>query len=221
MSLLGWIALALLVALGIAGFVIVTEGRYGGGRLVRLVYDAIGPRSYTRTSDAASWRVLAGDLHLPPNGVSLDVGCATGDLVLSWAALEAFDGIAVGVDRSRPMLDVAEKLAAERGLGHLVRFVEADLDDGLPFPDGSFTTITCLGVLEVIRRPDALAGELARVLAPGGRLAVSRYRRAPVGVRPLDYDALVALLRPAGFDGFEARPCRREHGVVLATRSSG
>lgn len=222
MSALGWLAalllLALLLALGATLFIVLTEGRFGGRRLVEAVYDRAGPRLFARETDAGRWRVLAGDLGLRPDATSLDVGCATGDLVLSWAALDGFHGVAVGIDRSRPMLEVAEKLAADRGVAHLTRFLEADVDDGLPVPDGAVDTITCLGVLEVIRRPDALAVELARVLAPGGRLAISLYRRAPAGVRALDFDGYVSLLRPLGFDAFEARPCRRQHDVVLATR---
>jgi SAM-dependent methyltransferase len=218
-SALAWLVVLVSLALGAAVFAILTEGRFGGRRLVEMVYDVVGPRSFARGSDAPSWRVLAGDLGVRPGTTTLDVGCATGDLVLSWAALEGFHGVAVGIDRSRPMLDVAEKLAAERGLTHATRFLQTDVDDGLPVPDGAVGAITCLGVLEVIRRPDALAAELARVLAPGGRLAVSLYRRVPAGVRALDFDAYVSLLRPLGFDDIEARPCRRHHDVVLATRT--
>ena len=219
MSPLGWLAALLLLGVGAALFVVLTEGRFGGRRLIEAVYDVAGPRSFSRETDAGRWRVLAGDLGVRPATTTLDVGCATGDLVVSWAALEGFHGVAVGIDRSRPMLEVAEKLAAERGLAHATRFLEADLDDGLPVPDGAVGVVTCLGVLEVIRRPEALAAELARVLPPGGRLAVSLYRRVPAGVRALDFDGYVALLRPLGFDDLEARPCRRHHDVLLATRT--
>src|SRR4029077_11657560 len=163
-SPLGWLAALLLLGVGAALFVILTEGRFGGRRLIEAVYDVAGPRSFSRETDAGRWRVLAGDLGVRPGTTTLDVGCATGDLVVSWAALEGFHGVAVGIDRSRPMLEVAEKVAAERGLAHATRFLEADLDDGLPVPDGAVGVVTCLGVLEVIRRPEALAAELARVL---------------------------------------------------------
>lgn len=219
MSPIGWLAALLLLGVGAALFVVLTEGRFGGRRLIEAVYDVAGPRSFSRETDAGRWRVLAGDLGVRPGTTTLDVGCATGDLVVSWAALEGFHGVAVGIDRSRPMLEVAEKLAAERGLAHATRFLEADLDDGLPVPDAAVGVVTCLGVLEVIRRPEALAAELARVLPPGGRLAVSLYRRVPAGARPLDFDGYVALLRPLGFEDLEARPCRRHHDVVLATRT--
>jgi ubiquinone/menaquinone biosynthesis C-methylase UbiE len=218
MSPAGWLAVVLLTALGTGLFIVLTEGRFGGRRLVETVYDVAGPRLFARASDAGRWRALAGDVGLQPDARSLDVGSATGDLVLTWAALETFHGVAVGLDRSGPMLDAAEKLAAERGLAHRARFVEADAAAGLPFPEASFDVVTCLGLLEVIRRPSSLAAELARVLAPGGRLAVSLYRRPPKGVRALDFDGYAAMLRPLGFTAFEARPCRRHHDVVLATK---
>jgi ubiquinone/menaquinone biosynthesis C-methylase UbiE len=216
----GWLAAASLVALGAGLFVVLTEGRFGGRRLVRTVYDVAGPRLFARASDAARWRVLSGDVGLHPDSRALDVGCATGDLALAWASLETFRGVVVGLDRSGPMLGVAEKLAAERGVARRARFVEADAAAGLPFPDGSFDVVTCLGLLEVIRRAGSVASELARVLAPGGRLAVSLYRRPPAGVRALDFDGYAAMLRPLGLTGFEARPCRRHHDVVLATKGS-
>lgn len=48
--------------------------------------------------------------------------------------------------------------------------VTADLSDRLPFEDGAFDTAILSDVLEHIARPEVLLGEIARILAPGGRL---------------------------------------------------
>lgn len=54
--------------------------------------------------------------------------------------------------------------------------VTIDLDDvslRLPFADGHFNLAICTETLEHLRWPHALLSEVARVLAPGGRLVVS------------------------------------------------
>lgn len=60
----------------------------------------------------------------------------------------------------------------------------ADLRD-LPFPDDSFDLISCFEVIEHVEDPDPILSELARVLAPGGVLAVSTPNRdASLGTNP-------------------------------------
>src|SRR5262249_16501779 len=45
---------------------------------------------------------------------------------------------------------------------------EVDLNDSLPFPGSQFDTILATDVLEHVKRPHRLFGEIARVLRPGG-----------------------------------------------------
>ena len=54
---------------------------------------------------------------------------------------------------------------------HLDR--ECDLNAPLPFADGEFDTIILSDVLEHISGPDDLWKEMARILAPGGKIIVS------------------------------------------------
>jgi SAM-dependent methyltransferase len=93
---------------------------------------------------------------------SLDVGCGTG-LALR---LAADDGATVtGLDASAPMLDVARE-----------RLPEADLRVGdiqeLPFDDSTFDVVTAFNVVQYAADPTSAAGELARVVRPGGRVAI-------------------------------------------------
>lgn len=83
----------------------------------------------------------------------LDAGCGGGGYVdhLCRRGLDA-----TGVDKHGMFLD----LAAERGLAG--RFVQADLTERLPFPDGWFDTTFCFDVLEHVDDVAALR-ELARV----------------------------------------------------------
>lgn len=96
----------------------------------------------------------------------LDIGCGTGRFTVPMAEKGADVS---GLDISRPMLDVASRKLADRGL-------TADLREGdmahLPFPDASFDTVTSMLALMHVPLEDrqAVFGEVARVLRPGGRM---------------------------------------------------
>jgi demethylmenaquinone methyltransferase / 2-methoxy-6-polyprenyl-1,4-benzoquinol methylase len=99
----------------------------------------------------------------------LDVCCGTGDICF---LAETEGGAAVwpiGLDFTRPMLDIAERRG--RAEGSRARFVQGDALR-LPFPDGSFDAITVGYGLRNIADPEAALVEMKRVLAPGGRLVV-------------------------------------------------
>jgi ubiquinone/menaquinone biosynthesis C-methylase UbiE len=95
----------------------------------------------------------------------LDVGCGTGQLVE--LAVERLSVRAWGVDASAAMIEQARR---RRVPGAGFRVAEAD---ALPFRDGWFDAATMRLVVHLLgdRRPAVLA-ELARVLAPGGRLFI-------------------------------------------------
>lgn len=86
----------------------------------------------------------------------LDIGTGGGEAVLAIAEAVL---LLVGIDRSRAMIETANKNAAESG--HLpVRFLQMDADR-LEFPEGFFQIVTC-------RHSEFNAAEIARVLAKGG-----------------------------------------------------
>lgn len=91
----------------------------------------------------------------------LDLGCRDG--ALSEAYRQGNE--VVGVDVDREALGAAE----ERG----IRTVWADLDQPLPFDDGSFDVIVAGEVLEHLRFPELAIQEARRVLKPGGVLVGS------------------------------------------------
>ena len=57
----------------------------------------------------------------------------------------------------------------------------------LPFPDASFSSILCTELLEHVRHPDTVVGEMARVLAPGGTLVLTTRFVYPLHGVPRDY----------------------------------
>jgi SAM-dependent methyltransferase len=108
----------------------------------------------------------------------LDVACGTG-IVARRAAARGAD--ATGVDLNAQMLEVAR--AAEPA----IEWIEADAAD-LPLPDNTFDRVFCHQGLQFFADPSAAIREMRRVLAPGGRLAVSVWRPSHV------YERLAALL---------------------------
>jgi ubiquinone/menaquinone biosynthesis C-methylase UbiE len=95
----------------------------------------------------------------------LDVGCGSG-LALSMAA--ALGARCSGIDISPTLLAVA----AERVPGADLR--EGGLDE-LPFADAAFDVVLAINALQFAFEPAAALSEVARVLRPGGRLALGQF----------------------------------------------
>jgi SAM-dependent methyltransferase len=99
----------------------------------------------------------------------VDLGCGTGNAALLAAARGAR---ATGIDPSQRLLDVGAERAREEGLE-----VDFLLGEGasMPLADGAADLL--ISVFGVIFAPDpaAAAAEIDRVVAPGGRLALSAW----------------------------------------------
>jgi 2-polyprenyl-6-hydroxyphenyl methylase/3-demethylubiquinone-9 3-methyltransferase len=110
-----------------------------------------------------------GDLH---GRLVLDAGCGGGLVARELAAAGA---TVVGLDRSLGSLGVARRAVARRGS---FRPTQGRLER-LPFADGVFDVVVAADVLEHVPDLPAAVAELARVLAPGGRLAFDTINRTP------------------------------------------
>jgi arsenite methyltransferase len=115
----------------------------------------------------AAWQLPVDWLDIPAGGVALDVGAGPGSITTSLARAAGPDGLALGIDISRPMLARAVRAAA----GPQVGFLRADAQR-LPFRDEVIDAAVSIAVLQLIPAPAAAVSEIARVLKPGGRLAV-------------------------------------------------
>ncbi len=125
-------------------------------------------------------------LELHPGDSVLDVGCGPGNFTRAFARA-CFDGLAVGLDASRTMLDQAVR---EQNPAN-VRYVRGDAA-ALPFPDATFDAVCCFAALYFIAEPIQAIDEMVRVLAPGGRIALlASVSRGPVPARAVD-----AVVRP-------------------------
>src|SRR6266536_3721581 len=98
-----------------------------------------------------------------PGRLTLDVGCGEGRVTRD---LTELGHSAVGVDSSETMI------AAAREADPSGEYVVADAA-ALPFPDGHTDLVVAFMSLMDMDDMRSAAGELARVLEPGGRLAVA------------------------------------------------
>lgn len=105
---------------------------------------------------------------VPPGATVLDAGCGPGEHRIRVARL----GRRVhAIDISELMLQEARRRVECAGVGTMVRFERQDLTR-LDLPDGSFRHVFSWGVVIHIREIDNALDELARVVEPGGTLAL-------------------------------------------------
>ncbi len=153
-------------------------------------------------------------------GVALEIGCGTG----RWSRHLSTSGNAVGIDIAPAMLSRA------RDLGRGPQFCLGQAQ-ALPFADNTFDLALSVAVL--IHVPDELkpacAGELARVLRPGGRAifceGIAQGRSGHVHTMPIDGWARLFAgqgMRMCYCEGYDYMPLLRLlHGasVILPARA--
>ena len=134
-------------------------------RAVRAMFDAIAPR-YDLVNRVMTFRMDVGwrrhtvdALGLPRGSIVLDLASGTGDLSRE---LRAHDLEAISVDLSEGMLR-ADRSGVPRVLADVLC---------LPVRDGDADGATCGFALRNLRELPAFFAELARVVRPGGRVAL-------------------------------------------------
>ena len=108
---------------------------------------------------------------LQPGEAVLDLGSGSGTDVFCAAVLVGETGRVVGVDITDEQLDKAARLRDREGFSQ-VQFGEAHIEE-LPFDDASFDVVLSNGVINLSPAKDRVFAEAARVLRPGGRLAIA------------------------------------------------
>jgi arsenite methyltransferase len=101
----------------------------------------------------------------------LDLGCGAGIDAILAAHRAGRSGRVIALDFLPEMLARAEEAVAEAGLVN-VELLEGDME-AIPLPDASVDQVISNGVLNLAPRKRRVLAECARVLVPGGGLAVS------------------------------------------------
>jgi arsenite methyltransferase len=161
---------------------------------------------------------------LHPGETVLDLGSGAGADVLISARRVAPTGKAIGVDMTDEMLLLARRNAGEASVEN-VEFVKGHIED-IPLPDGSVDVVISNCVINLSADKPRVLREAARVLAPGGRFAVSDViadadlddtTRADMAAwtgciaGALTEDEFRAALTGAGLVDVEIRPTHRVH----------
>ena len=153
-------------------------------------------------------------LALSPGDGVLDVACGPGNFTREFARVVGDGGLAVGIDASRTMLDRAVRDTP----GGEVAYVRGDAVR-LPFRDDAFDAVCCFAALHLFADPLLALDHMARVLAPGGRVAIftsCRVRSTPLrrlgslagarsGMRVFGRDEVVEALEARGFGDVRQR----------------
>lgn len=100
----------------------------------------------------------------------LDVGCGPGADLRAISDLVGSDGLVVGIDLSRAMVEASSARLRSNGLAGNCAIADGQ---SLPFADGSFDACWIRAVLVHTPDPACAVSECVRVLRPGGRLLVS------------------------------------------------
>lgn len=172
-----------------------------GSPVVAMIYDntqAVMRKLLTAMQPPVEW------LNIQPGGIVLDVGCGPASITASLARATGPDGLVLGVDRSEAMLARAVRTQSGPHIG----FLHADAQH-LPLRDKTVDAVVSVAVLQLVPDPVTALAEMARVLRPGGRLAVmvpTTGRTARVwrrlwraGPNVFDDDELGDILEDQGF----------------------
>ncbi|MEU5259636.1 methyltransferase domain-containing protein [Amycolatopsis sp. NPDC021455] len=195
----------------------------------RLMRTTLLPRIYERYWRPVLGRALKGPsgpsmagevtlatelLRLRPGHTVLDVACGTGRFTRAFGAAVGPDGLAIGLDGARTML---AKAVAEGG-PDTVAYLRADAVR-LPLKASTVDGVCCFAALHMFAEPETALDSFARVLKPGGRIALltsARRGRQPArliesaggivsGQKMFDRGEVGASLRARGFTAITER----------------
>jgi SAM-dependent methyltransferase len=192
-------------------------------RLVPTVYErywrpALGrvAKGITGPGMAEEVRIARLLLGMGRGDVVLDLACGPGNFSREFARVVGDEGLVIGLDASTTMLGRGAADLRRDALDNLA-LVRGDATD-LPFRAKTLDGVCCFAALHLFGQPFDALDEIARVLRPGGRIALMTSVRRQVTARPVkpliewtsgmrlfESDEIVEGLRERGFDNVRQR----------------
>jgi demethylmenaquinone methyltransferase/2-methoxy-6-polyprenyl-1,4-benzoquinol methylase len=176
----------------------VTESTSERNRAAQALFAPLG-ETYDRYARLLSfgqdprWRAfLVNRIETDPVATVLDVACGTA--AVSIELVRRYGCRVVGIDQSAEMLAAGRARVDAAGLRERIRLEEGRAEH-LPFEDASFDALTFTYLLRYVDEPAATMKELARVVRPGGRIAMLDFF-VPAGVARPAWELYVRIGLP-------------------------
>ncbi len=175
-------------------------------------------------------RFLVSRIETAAGDTVLDV--ATGTAAVAIEVARRTGSKVVGLDQSREMLEEGRRRVAAAGLSARIELVEGTAER-LPFDDESFDALTFTYLLRYVDDPEATMRELARVVRPGGTIAMLEFGLPRGLARPawelwarIGLPGAGALISPGwrrvgSFLAPSIRGFHRAHDIAALWRSAG
>jgi ubiquinone/menaquinone biosynthesis C-methylase UbiE len=154
-----------------------------------------------RSSNVARNRWAVQLLDVQPNDRVIELGCGPG-VAIAALATRAIRGLVVGVDHSQVMIRQAHRRNRAAIKAGRVRLIHAPVES-LAINDGQFDAALAVNTVGMWPEPTDRLRELARLLRPGGRIALVTQPRRPGATAATSVevaDELAALLTEAGVE---------------------
>ena len=145
-------------------------------------------------------------LSLTPTTVFLDLGCGRGNYTIAVAESIGPQGKVYGIDVWQEGLAELKDRASARGFNN-IQTIHANLNEHIPLESATIDVCFMATVLHDLLRDDSgevVMHEIARVLKPGGKLAIIEFKKIenspgpPIAVR-LSAEEVEETLAPFGF----------------------
>ncbi|WP_116203396.1 class I SAM-dependent methyltransferase [Amycolatopsis circi] len=170
-----------------------------------------------RSSNVTRNRWAVRLLDIQPSERVLELGCGPGVAV---AALAERAALVVGVDHSAVMIRQARHRNRSAVRAGRVRLGCASVEN-LSLREGTFDAALAVNTLAMWPDPVARLGELARLLRPGGRVALVSQPRQPGVTSAAVVEELTGLLAEAGFSRLRTEMLELDPPVVCVLAFSG
>ncbi|MFZ0529223.1 MAG: methyltransferase domain-containing protein, partial [Propionicimonas sp.] len=128
---------------------------------------------------SGSYPAVADALRLRPDDELLELGCGSAGFLAGQAGRVRR---VAGIDLSDIQVDLARRRLARLIASGTAEIVAGDAA-ALPWPEDTFTVVTCMSVFEAFPNPEQVLSEVYRVLRPGGRAVLNIGERVAEGTQ--------------------------------------